>query len=356
MMKMVLTRLTQLKSHKDKSVSAKRNWRTVLKACTSAAVALAFLQACGGSGSKAPGNQVGNSYLFVSVPDFYFGTRDVGTSSTQEIEIANRGADLYPLNSVSIKGENSEEFVTDIYDDIVLQPAQAIKVRVTFAPITDGRKFANLVVDYDTIHQVEESVNINEQNYYKAKDLEKSGDYQGAQEHYSDYIAGKPVTTNKQRAAIKLPVINESAIYGGEEVLHQYLRALDARESGEFEFAEVELDVLVSKNPDSYLADDALYLQGYMQLMDRRDYKAALITMQNLREQFPDTTYYDTALYSEALAHQELGHDELARRIFVDLRERHTGIDTLGIQLPKDTIVSRLWFDRATEALKTLDS
>jgi len=333
-------------------VSAMRNMQNAL--C--AGIAIVLLQSCGGSASQAPGNQVDDTYLYVSIPDFYFGTRDVGTSSTQEIEIANRGADLYPLRSVSIKGENSEEFITDIYDDITLQPAQAIRVRVTFAPITDGRKFADLVVDYDTIRQVAKSVNINEQNYYKAKDLEKTGDFQSAKASYSEYIAGDPVTINKQRAAIKLPVINESTVYGDGEDLTLYLRALDAREAGELEFAEMELDTLLVKDSASYLADDALYLQGYMQLMDKRDYKAALTTMQELREQYPDTTYYDTALYSEALAQQEIGHDELARRIFTELRKRHTGIDALGIQLPKDTIVSRLWFDRATRALEALEA
>ena len=90
--------------------------------------------------------------------------------------------------------------------------------------------------------------------------------------------------------------------------------------------------------------------------MDRRDYKAALSTMQSLREKYPDTTYYDTALYSEAIAQREIGHDELARRIFTELRERHTGIDTVGIQLPKDTLVSRLWFSRASDALEALDA
>ena len=322
-----------------------------------AGITIALLQACGGSSEpQVPGTKINDTFLYVSTTDFYFGTRDVGTTATQEIEIANRGADLYPLNSVSIMGADAEEFVTDLYDDITLQPAQAIKVRVTFAPITDGRKFADLVVDYDTIRQVERSVNINEQNYYAAKDFEQSGDYDSARKSYTDYIAGKPVTVNKQRAAIKLPVINESVVYGDGEDLHLYLRALDSREAGELETASLELEELLTKQADSYLADDALYLQGYMQLMDRRDYKAALSTMQTLREQYPDTTYYDTALYSEAIAQQEIGHDELARRIFTELRERHTGIDTLGIQLPKDTLVSPLWFGRASDALEALDA
>jgi len=76
-------------------VSAMRTTRNAV----SAAITIALLQACGGSsGDNVPGTQVDDTFLYVSATDFYFGTRDVGTTATQEIEIANRGADLYPLN------------------------------------------------------------------------------------------------------------------------------------------------------------------------------------------------------------------------------------------------------------------
>ena len=69
-----------------------------------AGITIALLQACGGSSDSLPGTKVDDTFLYVSTKDFYFGTRDVGTTATQEIENANRGADLYPLNSVSIMG------------------------------------------------------------------------------------------------------------------------------------------------------------------------------------------------------------------------------------------------------------
>ncbi len=322
-----------------------------------ATLACLFLQACeDDSGSSDSSTAVDGTYLHISAPDFYFGTNDVGTEATQQIQISNRGADEYPLNSISINGENPDEFAADAIDDIVLLPTQSITVGITFQPITDGRKFANFVVDYETTKLVEESVNENEQNYYEGKSLENAGDYVAAKQSYSDYIEGDPVTTNKRRAAIKLPVIQESEVYGDGQDFDLYLSAMDLRDAGEYEAASTELAVISSLYGDGYLGDDALYLKGYIQLMDEKDYEAALATMQQLRSQYPDSTYYDTALYSEAIAQQELGNLAVAREILLDLRYRHTGIDTLGITLAKDNIVSRLWFDRANTALETLDA
>ncbi len=327
-----------------------------------------ILQACssGGGGSSTGDTKTtpelgeNGTYLFISAPDFYFGTNDVGSSATQDIQIANRGADIYTLNALGIEpssngGEDDvEQYTTDIIDQVVLNPAEAITVGITFQPITEGRKFADFIVDYETEIVVDESVNVNEQKFYKAKDLEDSGDYQAAKQTYSDYIEGDPVTINKRKAAIKLPVISESEIYGDGEDFDMYLDALDLRESGNLENASVQLEIIHTLYSDGYLADDALYLQGYIQLMDEKDYSAALQTMQRLRNEYPDSTYYDTALYSEAMAQHELGNSAIAREILLDLRYRHTGVDTLGITLAKDNLVSRLWFDRANEALDRL--
>lgn len=337
--------------------------RPQLRPLVGAMLAAVVLQACSSGGSSSTGGKTtpelgeNGTYLFISTPQFYFGTNDVGTSATQKIQIANRGADIYTLNSLGIEPSDNggmddvEQYTTDIIDEVVLNPAEAITVGITFQPITEGRKFADFIVDYETLQQVEESVNVNEQKFYKAKDLEDSGDYQAAKQSYSDYIDGDPVTVNKRKAAIKLPVISESEVYGDGEDFDMYLAALDQRESGDLENASVQLEIIHTLYSDGYLADDALYLQGYIQLMDEKDYSAALQTMQKLRNEYPDSTYYDTALYSEAMAQQELGNSAIAREILLDLRYRHTGVDTLGITLAKDNLVSRLWFDRANEAL-----
>ena len=300
----------------------------------------------------APGPN--GSYLFVSAPDFYFGTRDVGTRATQQIELVNRGADIYPIKSVSVTGENAEEFFTDLRDPITLNPAQLVRLNVTFAPIEQGRKHAALDIDFDTIVQVDEATNRNEQTYYRARELEDRGDYQGSQDAYDDYIANRPVTVNKQRAAIKLPVIDEAERYGAGDDFELYLEAMNARDAGDLDEATATLDTLLVLHADSYLADDAMYLKGYIDLMDREDHAGALRTLQRLRTEYPDTTYYDTALYGEAIAQQGLGNEAIARSIYLDLRERHTGIEALGLALPKDDLLSRLWFERASDGLASL--
>lgn len=324
-----------------------------------ATLACFVLQACGGGGgdsSAEPTQGVNGTYLHVSAPDFYFGTKDVGSKSTQKIQISNRGADVYPLKSITVRGDNADEFSAQVIDEVVLNPTEAITVGITFQPITDGRKFADFIVSYDTIRKVADSVNVNEQSYYEAKDLENSGDYIGAKSRYNDYIDGQPVTSNKQRAAIKLPIIQESTIYGDGKDFDLYLSAMDLRDSGQYEAANVELAALSALYSEGYLGDDALYLKGYIQLMDEKNFADAYKTMQQLRSQYPDSTYYDTALYSEAIAQQGLGNFFVAKEILLDLRYRHTGIDTLGITLAKDNLVSRLWFERASTALDALKS
>ena len=329
---------------------------------TASAAALLALSACdGGGGDPAPAAKTlapgpNGSFLFVSAPDFYFGTRDVGTSATQAIELVNRGADIYPINTVAVTGEHAEEFSVDLRDPVTLNPAEKVVLSVTFTPIDEGRKFAELDIDFDTIVQVDEATNLNEQNYYRARAFEDQGDYDASIAAYDEYVDNRPVTVNKQRAAIKLPIIQEASVYGAGDDFALYLEAMNAREEGELERATNALDTLLLLHADSYIADDALYLKAYIDLMDRGAHADALRSLQTLRTRYPDTTYYDTALYAEALAQQGLGNDALARSIFLDLRARHTGVDTFGVRLPKDDLLSRLWFERASDGLASLDA
>lgn len=319
---------------------------------------LGTLQACGGGGDGGPAEPtpgVGGSYLHVSVPDFYFGTREVGTSASQTINITNRGGDIYPIQSVKVTGDQADEFSTDFYNEIVLNPAEAINLTIDFKPVTDGRKYAALDIDFDTIVQVTEKQNQHEQKFYLAEDLEQDGDYAQSRAAYEDYIQGEPATKNKYQAAIKAPVLKEASLYGDGDDFELYLNAINAREAGELDVAMAELDAIDILYADSYYADDAAYLRAYIQLIDQEDYSAAESSMKQLRSDFPDSSYYDTALYSEALAHKEMGNRQLARNILEDLKYRHTGIDVLGVALAKDNLLSRMWFDRAERELASID-
>lgn len=336
------------------------NLKHIRTAVTATAVALVLAGCSSGGGDSSAGNDksgpgTNGSYLFVSSPTYYFGTTDVGTDRTQAVELVNRGGDIYPIEKVQIVGDNREEFTSDFHGPITLNPSEAVRLNITFQPVTDGRKFADIDIDFDTIVQVTDKDNQNEQKYYAAKDSERQQHYNAASEQYAEYVASAPaVDVNKRRAAIKLPVINESNTYGNGADFKGYLNAMNARDAGDYDAALGQIDQIMIAESGSVFADDSLYLKGYIELMDTKDYAAAQETMEQLRRTYPDTTYYDTALYSEALALQSLGKNELAAEILLDLRYKHTGIEAFGLSMPKDNVLSRVWFDRASDALEIM--
>lgn len=324
---------------------------TAMKRIGPLAAAL-FLAGCsGGGGTSTAKTGVNGTYLYVSVADIYYGTRDVGSSSEETLEIQNRGADRYPLESIQVIGNDADAFVVPIYARIVLEPAQAVRVPVSFEPLSDGIKKATFEVAYTTEQLVDESVNVQEQTYYEAVDLGAANEYRASAARYQDYLDSDPVTVNRRRAAIRIPVVQEALTYGDGRDTTLYMDALAARDRSDPEDALQALDALLAFDSDSYLADDAQYLKAYIALMDLGNPGLALRELQKLIEEHPDSTYYDTAQYGTALAQQELGNDRLAYTIYEDIRSRHTGISALGVQLPKDDLVSRLWFQRASTAI-----
>lgn len=343
---------------------------STLRGCASLPTCLCAiaLSACSGgssdSGVNTPRINSNGTFISVTYQDMelgndsgealYYSSLEVGIAESYEVRIANEGADKYTLNELRLEGDNADEFGVDIIDGLVLEAADVVSTDVSFAPITEGNKSANLVIDFETTRLVEESVNLNERSFYDANDLALSGRFKEANDTYTTYLENDPVTVNADRAAIRLPIITEGQVYDGEADLSLYLQAMGQRENKEYDRALASLDQFEATYTDSYLADDALYLRGYIQLMDLEAPEEAMVSMQSLREQHPDTTYYDTSLYSEAIAGIEVGNEEPAREILQDLKERHTGMDALGISFPKDNLVSRLWFERAGDLLDTL--
>lgn len=338
-----------------------------IRICAMTCVCTLILGACsdGSSGSSAEARHGSNgTYLSVTYQDIelgndsdevlYYSSLEVGTVESYEVRIANEGADMYALKELRLEGDNADEFAVDIINGLVLQAADVVTTDVSFSPITEGNKQADLVIDFDTIELVAEVDNLNEQNFYAANDLALSGRFREANETYEEYLQYDPVTVNASRAAIRLPIIDEGYVYDGEDDLSLYLQAMGERENKQYDRALESLEQFAAEYSDSYLADDALYLKGYIQLMDLETHDDALISMQSLREQHPDSTYYDTSLYSEAIASIEVGNEEPAREILQDLKERHTGMDALGLSFPKDNLVSRLWFERAGSLLDSL--
>ncbi|MBX2835216.1 MAG: tetratricopeptide repeat protein [Gammaproteobacteria bacterium] len=327
-----------------------------MKACTLAAMAAILLQACeaGESGPSGIDPGIEGSYLYVSAVDHYFGTQDVGGTRTHQIEVINQGADIYPIKGFTMSGDHADEFSTDVFNNLVLRPSEGVRLNINFTPVSKGVKNATLNIDFDTVVQATKAQNEHEQLYYKAKELEEKEQYTQAQSTYTSYVKGDAVTVNRKRAAIKVPVMQEAAVYGDGDDFGLYLDAMNARDAGDTSQAINKIDTLLTLHKDSYIADDALYLKGYIQLIDQNRYAQAQETMMELRKAYPDTTYYDTALYSEALAFEKLGKTDSARLIFEDLKYRHTGMSAFGVSVAKDSLVSRVWFERASSALESL--
>ena len=336
-----------------------------LSTCLLSALSVAILSSCESGGSGVAGFDTGTARgingtsLFVSYngqelgdDGVYFATRDVGTSTNTRIRIANQGADSYTLQNFGIAGTNAEEFSTLVLDDLELGPAQILNLDIAFQPITDGEKSANFSVDFNLIKQASDDANALERSFYEGQSQLDDGQFRSAQNTFTEYLQGEPETVNKQRAAARIPVIAEANAYSSTYEPELFMEAMTLRDEEQYDQAIRKLEVFTTLYPDSHLADDAIYLTGYIQLQHLDDSKQALRSMQTLRTAHPDTTYYDTALYSEALAQIELGNNADAQSILLSLKKRHTGFDVLGIQLPKDTLLSRLWFKRAEQGLE----
>ena len=185
--------------------------------------------------------------------------------------------------------------------------------------------------------------------------LESIGDYSNAAEAYRDYLLSDPEKSAQRRnARLKLPVLQEAAQYGRSAELDLYLSALNSRATGDTSSALALLDRIITNYQHSHYYDDALYLKAYIEMMDNYDFQRAHNTLQTLRYAHPTSRYYDTALYSEAIAQEQLGNQPLAISKLEELRERHSLISVAGLHLPKDSFMSRLWFDRSNERLKYL--
>ncbi len=202
-----------------------------------------------------------------------------------------------------------------------------------------------------------QAVLANDQIYHQAKVLEGLADYDGARSLYSDFLSTQGDEDFQRRVRVKLPVLQEAIKIGIDGALPLYLDALDARDQSRNSEAILALTEIGERFPSSHLADDALYLTGYILLMDKFDFRAARTQMIRLREQYPDSSYVDSSLYIEAIALEQSGETDAARRAFKALRDRHAlvSLDSVNFVLPKTSLQSRLWFDRAASRLEHLD-
>lgn len=197
----------------------------------------------------------------------------------------------------------------------------------------------------------------NEPVIASARLSEANGDYAGAVDYYKQFLQSNPDSNLSSQVMTRISVLQEAVREGGtEEALALFLEALDKRAVRDIEGAGERLTALLAEHPGSYLRDDAIYLQGYIAMMDAYQYEKAHALFRRLKNEYPDSSYIDTALYSEAISLEQLGNTEGATRVFKELRERHTefSLSIVGVRWPKSTYLSRYWYDRANNRLKLI--
>lgn len=295
--------------------------------------------------------------LQISQPEYRFGTSEVGNATVETFVIANRGADRYPLNSLAVAGRDAPEFIVGD-DSLVLEPGDSYQFDVSFRPQSAGQKLATLQIDYDVIAGDTAASVATEAVYYQAKELEQSDDLVAAAGEYRRYVNGVSTDANKGRAMARLPLLDEADVYGTDQGFDTYRNAMDEREQGRFDIAIELLKTVALVYPDGYLADDAQYMIGYIQVADLGDYPSGLESLETLLRQYPQTSYADTAMYSQAIAFDGLGDRQAARETIEALRQRHTAM-SLGddaFHWPKDNFVSRMWFEKSSAMLQQLSA
>ena len=322
-------------------------------------VALLIQGCAAGDSAGSSKDNDGTSYLTISHDKLYFGTRDVGVETQQNIILTNQSADVYPINALSLTGEAAKEFAVNYDGGITLNPGDQFELAVSFFPESEGPKLSQLQIDHGIVVKASNAENKQEQQYYKAKSLEHARQYDASLKEYRSYIDSDPVVANnKRRASVKVPVLTEAERQSDTAEVRLYTTALNYRDRNNSDAALQTLDRLLDDESAAYLADDALYLKGYIYLVDEKNFEEAYNTMLALRFQYPDSSYYDTALYVEAIAQKEMGDTKLAESLFEELRARHTGLslDVFNLEWPKDNYLSRLWFDRSEKALAELNA
>ncbi len=193
-----------------------------------------------------------------------------------------------------------------------------------------------------------------------ARLAEANRDYSRALDYYRQFLQANPDSTFASQIMTRVSVLQEAsrngADSGSDDALAIYLEALNLREARDVDGARAQLATLQAEFPGGYLSDDALYLQGYIAMMDAYQYQEAHTLFRRLKNEYPNSSYIDTALYSEAISLEQLGNTEGATRVFEELRERHTefSLSIMGIRWPKSTYLSRYWYDRANNRLKLL--
>jgi len=172
---------------------------------------------------------------------------------------------------------------------------------------------------------------------------------------YRQFLKHRLNSVYRVDAQLKVSLIRSGLKEKNPDILNLMLQALNQRALSHDDDAISLLKNLLQSYPHSRLADDALNMMAYMQLLDVHDVDAAEQSYRKLLKNYPSSNYVDNAIYGMAVALEDAKQWHAARRAYQRLKEKHMAINMLGISFAKDNYLSRVWFNKASSRLEHLN-
>lgn len=194
--------------------------------------------------------------------------------------------------------------------------------------------------------------------FSEVRNYEKQGEYKKALNFYQAYLKNKAIRVNRREARFKQRLIKRALAKSYTDELAWYLKVDHARALAEYEIAIQVAEQYLQQFPQGKLLDNILVLAAYISLVDIGSADKALDYYQKLFSQRKKSVYINEAMYGEALAYEELGQYTESRESLKRLLSKHTALSIrlVGAKIPRDSLLSRLWFNRANNRLAILES
>lgn len=188
----------------------------------------------------------------------------------------------------------------------------------------------------------------------RAREAEAAGKFEPALSAYRDILKERPATVLSQAAGLKMAITVRARKKKADQDLRGYLAALDARFDGQFETAREKALRVVKEFPQSTLRDDAEYFAAYVALADLNDLPVAIEGFEAFIKSQPKSAYVNHAWYGLGSALDRSGRTKDAERTFDALKKLHTSFSALGIEIARNSVVSKLWYAKSQRALERL--
>ena len=197
-----------------------------------------------------------------------------------------------------------------------------------------------------------QSLQASEVDYISARAWEWQGKVKLALQAYQRFLQLHTQSVHRIDAQLKVSLIR-SGVQGKPEVLALMLKALRARALSDGDAAVGMLQDLVQRYPSSRLADDALNMLAYIQLVDVQQWHDAEQSYRHLLQAYPRSNYVDSALYGLASALEVQKKWTQSQEVYQRLKAKHSSsIAMMGLSFPKDNYLSRVWFQKADARLQ----